>query len=85
MELHSVPEAKPELISARALNWFQPTFPAAGARYVLKKDQPLVLKFRLFIHPDKADEAKLAEGWAAFARPVVATTGEQSPSTNPHP
>jgi hypothetical protein len=66
------------------LNWFQPTFPTAGARFVLKKDQPLVLKFRLFIHPDKADEAKLAEGWAAFARPVVATTGEQSPSTNPH-
>jgi len=78
------PDYPGDWIKYPELNWFQPTFPAAGARYVLKKDQPLVLKFRLFIHPDKADEAKLAEGWAAFARPVVVTTGEQSPSTNPH-
>ena len=31
------------------INWFQPTFPAAGTRYVLKKDQTLVLQFRLWI------------------------------------
>lgn len=29
------------------LNWFQPTFPAFGTRYVLKKDATLVLQFRL--------------------------------------
>ncbi len=29
------------------LNWFQPTFPASGTRYVLKKDATLVLQFRL--------------------------------------
>lgn len=32
-----------------ALPWFQPTFPAAGTRYVLKKNEPLVLKYRLWI------------------------------------
>ena len=78
------PDYPGDWIKYPELNWLQPTFPAAGARYVLKKDQPLVLKFRLFIHPGKADEAKLAEGWTAFARPIVVTTGEQSPSTNPH-
>lgn len=31
------------------LPWFQPTFPRAGTRYELKKDQPLVLRYRLWI------------------------------------
>ena len=41
--------------------------------YVLKKGQPLVLKFRLWILSDKASEANLADGWAAYARPPIAT------------
>jgi len=32
-----------------ALPWFQPTFPPTGTRYVLEKDRPLVLKYRLWI------------------------------------
>ncbi|MGO8927750.1 MAG: DUF6807 family protein [Limisphaerales bacterium] len=77
------PDYPGDWIKYPELNWFQPTFPAAGARYVLKKDRPLVLKFRLFIHPGKAAEDRLAECWTAFALPIVVTTGEQSPSTNP--
>jgi hypothetical protein len=67
------------------LNWFQPTFPAAGTRYVLRKGQPLILRFRLLIHPGKAEDALLADSWTAFARPVVATTDNPSHSTNTHP
>jgi len=33
------------------LNWLQPTFPAAGTRYEITADKPLVLRFRLLIHP----------------------------------
>jgi hypothetical protein len=67
------------------LNWFQPTFPAAGTRYVLKQGQQLVLKFRLLIHPGKVTEALLADSWTAFARPPVAATDNPSHSTNTHP
>ncbi len=37
------------------LPWLQPTFPASGQRYVLRKgDPPLVLQYRLWIHPKRA-------------------------------
>ena len=55
------------------LNWLQPTFPAAGTRYVLKQGQPLVLQYRLWIQPGAAAEAKLTELWATFAHPPTAT------------
>jgi hypothetical protein len=46
------------------LSWCQPTFPAAGTRYPLKRDQPLVLRFRIFVHAGaKPDDAKAAELW----------------------
>lgn len=59
------------------INWLQPTFPAAGTRYVLKPRQPLTLKFRLWIHADKASEAKLAEVWTAWVN------SPESPSLKP--
>ena len=64
----SNPDYPGDWIKYPEINWFQPTFPAAGTRFVLKKDRPLVLKFRLFIHPGKVDEAGLADNWTAFAR-----------------
>jgi hypothetical protein len=33
------------------LNWFQPTFPAANMRRPLSTEQPLTLRFRLWVHP----------------------------------
>jgi hypothetical protein len=32
------------------ISWIQPTFPASGTRYTLRKDRPLVLRYRLWIH-----------------------------------
>ncbi|MHC1763467.1 MAG: DUF6807 family protein [Verrucomicrobiia bacterium] len=32
------------------LNWLQPTFPGLGKRWVLKKNEPLILRFELWIH-----------------------------------
>ena len=73
----SNPDYPGDWIKYPELNWFQPTFPASGTRYVLKKGQPLVLRFRLWICVDKAGEAKLAEGWNAYACPPQATISRQ--------
>lgn len=49
------------------LAWCQPTFPAAGTRYPLLRDKPLVLRFRLFLHAGlKPDEDRAAKLWDAF-------------------
>jgi hypothetical protein len=49
------------------LNWFQPTFPASGTRYELKKGEPLVLRFRLWLHRGaKASEESCAAHWRAY-------------------
>ena len=56
------------------INWLQPTFPAAGTRYVLKPGQPLTLKFRLWIHAGKASESKLADVWTAWVNSSESTS-----------
>jgi len=49
------------------LPWFQPTFPTQGTRYVLKKDQTLVLEYRLWIRQgDKPDDAVYSRQWQIF-------------------
>jgi hypothetical protein len=49
------------------LNWLQPTFPAAQRRWVLKKGQPLVLRFRLWIHRNgQVSEDTLADAWRTY-------------------
>ena len=49
------------------LPWFQPTFPAAGTRYVLKKDRPLVLKYRLWIRRGAAvSPEEYARRWDGY-------------------
>lgn len=46
----------------------QPAWP--GDREVpLSKSQPLVLKYRLWIHPDMSDERTLEDVWSAYANP----------------
>jgi hypothetical protein len=71
------PDYPGDWIKYPEINWFQPTFPASGTRYVLKRGQPLVLRFRLWICPDKAGDAKLADGWTAYASPPVARISQQ--------
>ena len=56
------------------LNWFQPTFPASGTRYELKKGEPLVLRFRLWLHRGaQASEEKCAAQWRAYHTPAAPT------------
>jgi hypothetical protein len=46
----------------------QPAWP--GDREVaLRRDKPLVLKYRLWIHPGAADERTLVDAWTAYAKP----------------
>ncbi|MBL7220500.1 MAG: PmoA family protein [Phycisphaerae bacterium] len=52
------------------LNWLQPTFPSKGAKYVLTKGKPLVLRFRLCIQNGKMTDKQLAEQWIDFNRPA---------------
>jgi hypothetical protein len=55
------------------LNWFQPTFPASGTRYVLKKDPPLTLRFRLWIHRgNKMPDEVGKDLWQVYNAPPVA-------------
>lgn len=49
------------------LNWFQPTFPASGARCVIAKGKPLKLRFRLWMRPGpKTSEEKYRDQWRIF-------------------
>jgi len=56
-------------VSYPNLNWLQPTFPSQGEKFPLSKDQPLRLRYRLWVHPGAAAESVLADLWAAYNRP----------------
>ena len=54
------------------LNWFQPTFPASGTRYPLKPGEPLVLRYRLWLHRDsRASEESCAAHGRAYHAPLA--------------
>jgi len=49
------------------LSWVQPTFPAAGTRFRLVPGQPLILRYRLWIHSGgKPDDKLSAAFWDTF-------------------
>ncbi|MDR1959639.1 MAG: PmoA family protein [Planctomycetaceae bacterium] len=50
------------------LNWFQPTFPKSGTRYTLKKGEPLVLNYQLWIHNAADDDTAKKETWEKFQK-----------------
>jgi len=50
------------------LNWLQPTFPKKGTAFELAPDRPLVLKYRLIVHPGEMKEADAAGQWDAYHR-----------------
>ena len=77
----SNPDYPGDWIQYPEINWLQPTFPAAGTRYVLKLGQPLILKFRLWIHAGKASESGLAEVWTDWVNSSQSTSPQ---TTNPN-
>ena len=69
----SNPHYPGDWIDFPAINWLQPTFPAARTRFQLQPGEPLFLQYRLWIHPGgPASEAACLEQWrAAQATPLV--------------
>lgn len=61
VEHNANPGFPAQWIEYRNLPWFQPTFPAAGIRYLLRKDQPLELRYRLIIVRGDIVPAKIDE------------------------
>ena len=66
-EKHTTSQYLGEWVDYPELPWLQPAFPAAGIRYELKKDEPLILEYRLWIHHGGRlkDDAYAAE-WREF-------------------
>lgn len=49
------------------LAWVQPTFPTPESRYLLSKNEPLVLRYRLIIHSGgKPTKEAFMESWDAY-------------------
>jgi hypothetical protein len=66
------------------LSWCQPTFPASGQRFALPRGQPLVLRFRLWIHPgSKPGEDQAAQLWDALQAPAAALPVFEISQTTP--
>lgn len=63
----SNPDYPGDWVEYPELNWFQPTFPAAGTRYGLKVGEPLILRFRLWMHEGRASEEEHVEVGRAYA------------------
>jgi hypothetical protein len=60
------PDYPGDLIQYPNLNWFQPAFPKKGTRYSLKKKEPLVLRFQLWLHSASDDNTVKKETWKKF-------------------
>ncbi len=61
------PEYPGEWAEYPDLSWVQPTFPTAGTRYPLKPGKPLILRFRLIVHPGMRPEKTMSEMfWDAY-------------------
>ena len=67
----------PDLVPGGYPRWrsVQPAWPG-NRKVALPKGEPLVLKYRLWIHPDVSDEAPLADVWQAYAEPARASLAE---------
>ena len=49
------------------LAWVQPTFPSPETRYLLSKNEPLILRYRLIIHPGgKLTKDTFMKSWDAY-------------------
>lgn len=63
------PEYPGQWIEYPDLPWFQPTFPTATTRYVLKKGAPLILQFRLWVHRgNKPSDESFHQQWQTYVQ-----------------
>lgn len=62
----SNPHYPGEWIEYPEINWLQPTFPKKNTRYGLRSDDPLVLRFRLWIHPGRKDAKEHEQAWEEY-------------------
>jgi hypothetical protein len=63
----SNPEYPGAWVEYPQLAWVQPTFPAPGTRYPLKKDEPLILRYRLIVHRGgRPDNELFRKRWDAY-------------------
>ena len=60
------PDYPGEYIHYLDIQWFQSTFPAKGTRFLLKKNETLTLRFRLWIHEATADDTVKKAAWKEF-------------------
>ena len=51
------------------INWLQPTFPASGREYALQQGRTLVLRYRIWVHPDAVDDGRANQLWSAYNMP----------------
>jgi len=71
----SNPDYPGDWVQFPELNWFQPTFPASGTRYALAVGEPLVLRFRLWVHRGRMSERAHSDVWKSFSRvPPIGST-----------
>ena len=69
------PDYPGDYIEYPYLPWFQPTFPAQGTRYMLRKNQTLTLEYRLWIRPDgKTDETAYIRQWQMYNNDQTSTS-----------
>ena len=82
LQCQANPDYPGDWVQYPQLSWCQPAFPAAGTRYALLRDQPLVLRFRLVVHLGaKPDEARAAKLWDALhASGAAAPSFSQAPA-----
>lgn len=67
LQHHKNPDYPGEYIQYPDLSWIQPSFPETGTRYNLTTGEPLVLRYRLFIHSGmKPDDALAVKLWDEF-------------------
>lgn len=72
------PDYPGEWVKFPELNRFQPTFPASRTRYELRKGQPLILRFRLWLHRGSlVNEEYGTAQWRAYH-------SSQTPRSMPH-
>jgi len=67
LQHNSNPEYPGTWVEYPQLAWVQPTFPTPGTRYALKKDEPLVLRYRLIVHNgDRLENVFSEKAWDAY-------------------